>query len=856
MKSTETRFGYLNGQLTSQTVSENSNKKFEISFDYHYSGQMATQITSILSEDCVDTLRYTYDAKDSFRKVQTTASSTRRGFKTGITDFTYNAAGHLTEVTSSKDDGNRKVFTDFNGQIALQLAGDKLSAELSVGGNPLAQVKDGKLNADLLSDSAATTGSQPGAYTVQTNDSLQRISQMVYGDSRYWYLIADANGLSPNDKLTAGKSLVIPNQHTQTYNGAESFKPYNESEVLGNVNPDPIVPPPPKKSCNPIAMIVMAVVAVVVTVYTAGAAAPMVAGVTGGSAATAATTFGVGMATITGGGSLGVAMGAAAIGGAMGSAASQLVGMGMGVVDEFSWDQVALGGLASAATAGMGAFGNGGMFGAVDGASNLGLRHAANGMASSAVNYTTNYLGNKALGNDVSFSWKNLAASAAGSLASLGGSSLTNGMGIVGDTLSGFAGAATSSVLRGESFGDNAGQMMTDAFGNALGNVARGKMRAAEKSAVYDQVASWEINSRTASVTGMGQSQFDPEIYDQYLQYKLNDLINADLSRTEYFEGASALYGEAVDMLFAGNMLESEHVMSLHRIGLHASVLADDAISQLSMNSTQHSYTPLGELIGYLGEDGNVYDRMEALEKGYGTSDVWESSDDVGRANIALLDTVLGVQLEMNNVRPPELADIYLGMIAGPGPMTRTASNAFRSNVLAARLKLNSNTDNVQHHNVSKRVFVGQEVNQAFGQGGAVINGKTVRSVPNDVSARFQGMGYLDPLTNIFKPAPVNKTMPVDHILPLKEILNLPKMNKRTTEQQISIIHDRIGVGNFQPLPKSLNSSKGSKTDWSFYKGNEINSDYQRNLVETQAEIRKNIQRHINEMYKQNRTGR
>ncbi|WP_146144325.1 hypothetical protein [Photobacterium sp. GB-1] len=97
------------------------------------------------------------------------------------------------------------------------------------------------------------------------------------------------------------------------------------------------------------------------------------------------------------------------------------------------------------------------------------------------MNYTTNYLGNKALGNDVSFSWKNLAASAAGSLVNLGASGLTDGLGVVGDTLSGFAGAATSSAIRGESFSDNAGQMLTDAFGNALGNSIKGIMEKREK---------------------------------------------------------------------------------------------------------------------------------------------------------------------------------------------------------------------------------------------------------------------------------------------------------------------------------------------------------------------------------------
>ena len=130
-----------------------------------------------------------------------------------------------------------------------------------------------ELDSDLLDDSVSNTASQPGSYTVKSGDSLQKISHALFGDSRYWYLIADANGLSPNEKPLTGQVLLIPNIHTQTFNGAESFKPYNESEVLGDVNPEPMPPPPPKKSCNPVAQIIMVVVAVVVTIYTAGAAA-------------------------------------------------------------------------------------------------------------------------------------------------------------------------------------------------------------------------------------------------------------------------------------------------------------------------------------------------------------------------------------------------------------------------------------------------------------------------------------------------------------------------------------------------------------------------------------------------------
>jgi hypothetical protein len=72
----------------------------------------------------------------------------------------------------------------------------------------------------------------------------------------------------------------------------------------------------------------------------------------------------------------------------------------------------------------------------------------------------------------------------------------------------------------------------------------------------------------------------------------------------------------------------------------------------------------------------------------------------------------------------------------------------------------------------------------------------------------------------------------------------------------VAIIHDKINVGNFQPLPKSFNSSKGSKSDgstpWATYKGRELDSTYHQNLIYTQKDIRKDIQRQINEFRKQN----
>ncbi|WP_231870128.1 hypothetical protein [Grimontia celer] len=508
-KTTVMDFAYQDGRLSWQEVKENGDPSTTTHFYYHFNGQLREQRNVIYGEDRgVDKYTYTYRAKD-LQKATITADSTRRGngsgFRAGTTTHHYNNTGQLTGITSTRNESERKHLTDFNGQIALQLDVDKntLLANLTTSGNPLATITKGKVDADLLDDSGSSAGQQPGTYTVGANDTLQRIAQLVYGDSRYWYLIADANGLSPTEPLTEGKLLVIPNQHTQTFNGAESFKPYNESEVLGNVNPDPIALPPPKKSCNPIAMIVMVVVAVVVTIYTAGAAATLFAG--GGLTAGGVGAAGVGalggvaaggaVVTTAAGvttslGALGLA-GAAAIGGAVGSAASQLVGKGLGVVDDFSWEQVALGGLTAAAASGIGgALGEYGVFNANPDAANLAWRQAGNAAVSSATSYGGNYLGSKLLGEDFSFSWTNLAASAVGSVVSVGSAQLTKGLNVVGDTIDNFVSSATASALRGESFRRNAGNILTDAFGNALATAATSGAREAydiERSAAFER---------------------------------------------------------------------------------------------------------------------------------------------------------------------------------------------------------------------------------------------------------------------------------------------------------------------------------------------------------------------------------
>jgi YD repeat-containing protein len=305
-------------------------------------------------------------------------------------------------------------------------------------------------------------GRTPSSYVVNQGDNLQRVAQTVWGDSGMWYLIADANGIFPGEALKAGDSLRIPNVVSSTHNDSSTFKTYNPDDVIGDTTPTPGPPPVPKNSssCGGIASVIMIVVAVVVSVFTAGAGLALLSGaslVTAGSAGLAALGGGLAAAAGVVGGtiSMGAVAGGLLIGGALGSAASQLAGMGMGVVDKFSWKQVAAGALTNVVTGGAGYSLNTGGLGSITG-------YAAQG----AINYIGTYAANKIVGLDTSFSWRGVASASLGRIVN-GGFNQTN----IDPFVSSQVGALSSAAIKDKWFGGDRpsyGQVAIDSFGNTL----------------------------------------------------------------------------------------------------------------------------------------------------------------------------------------------------------------------------------------------------------------------------------------------------------------------------------------------------------------------------------------------------
>ncbi len=87
--------------------------------------------------------------------------------------------------------------------------------------------------------------------------------------------------------------------------------------------------------------------------------------------------------------------------------------------------------------------------------------------------------------------------------------------------------------------------------------------------------------------------------------------------------------------------------------------------------------------------------------------------------------------------------------------------------------------------------------------------------------------------------------MAVDHIFPSTRIIELKGFDSLTRAQQTAILQDTVGLNNLQPMPSSLNSSKGPSLNWTTYKGENLNPQYVKELMARQENARIAIERQI-----------
>ena len=434
-------------------------------------------------------------AGDSYQNVQQYINSTGSGPNvplSGTTSYTYDVDGDLVQYIDARQGSKDRFFVNNSaGQVIEEVQGQYDSQP----GDPTASSKlisalneliDGTANNDPAQHYFYANGQQIGSientgsgvnahfdvnYTpisgsypsatppqvvVQDGDTLRTIAARLYGDANLWYVIAQENGLTdPDQVLTTGSVLTIPNRVESLANTSSSLKPYDPSQAIGDSTPTQPVPPPQSDSgCGGFGMVLVAIVAIVVSLYVGPEVTEALDGIEVGSDVTLGETALSGAADLVGAG----------VGAAVGSAVGQVAAMALGLQDEFSWQGVAEAALSAGILKGTGL---GSVFNGAGVAGDL-LQGALNGAVNQGVGIV--------LGLQKSFSWRDLAISAVENFAAQQvGSYVAQNSGITDPTLSRFvsgASAGASQVLVTMALGGRTttGEVLADVFGNALGN--------------------------------------------------------------------------------------------------------------------------------------------------------------------------------------------------------------------------------------------------------------------------------------------------------------------------------------------------------------------------------------------------
>lgn len=201
-------------------------------------------------------------------------------WKAGYSELKYDVNGHLAGAVDRSGNRSFRYVNDAQGLILLrdEIAGNAINRvqryyyvdgkrigdvgndgpsrtdyvqAMANRGNSKSSYKNWKpvSSADFDQNYEPISPNYPGfvatTYTVKNGDTLQSIARAVWGDADMWYLIADANGLTNSNTLTAGQVLTIPNKVTNIHNNSGTYRVYNPGEAIGDVNPTlPTAPPP------------------------------------------------------------------------------------------------------------------------------------------------------------------------------------------------------------------------------------------------------------------------------------------------------------------------------------------------------------------------------------------------------------------------------------------------------------------------------------------------------------------------------------------------------------------------------------------------------------------------------------
>ena len=459
------------------------------------------------------TTTYAYDWWDAAKQTEIKIKASNQsapGWKPGFSKFTYDVNGNVLQVQDVAGNRTLNYLNDGEGHVLRrqEFSGTTLTKTHEfyfVNGQQVGDVgNDGQSELDYAQDLARNKkltqeqirkrfkpssvadfdpsydpinsgfGAGAGAdYEVKAGDTLQSIALAIWGDAGLWYLIADANGLNASATLTAGTTLVIPNQVTGMHNNASTFQVYDPMQALGDVSPTlPKAPAPkPKKSskkkggCGKILLgILIAAVAVVAMIYVAPIVAPIIAPVMGA-------VFGAGTAVAA----TATALGTIAVTAAVGSAVGQGLSIAAGLQQKFSWAQVGISAATAVLTAGISAGADALSSAAAKLGKFAGIARAGLGVASQTASAAVQQLGNKILNPQQRYNWGAvlraglMAAGKIGlSAAARGASWLGSKAGdLVGRVRSSFSQTASHSAM----LSSNASGFAPDGLGAAADNL-------------------------------------------------------------------------------------------------------------------------------------------------------------------------------------------------------------------------------------------------------------------------------------------------------------------------------------------------------------------------------------------------
>ena len=168
-----------------------------------------------------NTYTYTHDRFEGYR--EKTLSGTSTALDPGQTTYQYDVNGNLIGVVDTKDASkNQTLVNDASGKILQRVQNGQTIRSLVVNGELLGTTGPAA-GADDFSPSfrpidGGNPSASPGSYRIQAGDTLQSIAQQAYGDSRLWYLVAEANGLASDRDLRVGATVTIPNRVSGNHN--------------------------------------------------------------------------------------------------------------------------------------------------------------------------------------------------------------------------------------------------------------------------------------------------------------------------------------------------------------------------------------------------------------------------------------------------------------------------------------------------------------------------------------------------------------------------------------------------------------------------------------------------------------